>query len=198
MRLSRRRRRSLHDLDVGNAQYSGFDQEAEAREGGRLNEEMRLAIEDVATNIRAEETAYQRALARDQRLRANVEQTLGVNAHLNTEDQNSAARRVMQLEQNDARPAAISLAANPNHRDMYQMTRRIDRRIIRNFRNPQEAIQIVETQLHDRMAAHIRARHPHPRADDWDYTFDIGRDTHNDQEVVTIIARRRIERRRNR
>lgn len=163
MRLHRRRRRSLHDLDVGHAHYPPFaHQEAEALDRGILNRVLRDAI------------------AGEERLR---EEHAQLRHRFREEDHNFA-----DLLRNNGVP--VSMAANPRHRDMYQLANRVPDTAIARFNDPAIAMDAIRNDLRRRLQAHITRNHPVERISSWEYSFDIARDALNGETRVVCTARR--------
>lgn len=160
MRLTRRRRRSLHDLDVGNASYSTFE-DANRTDNAR---ELDAWLEDINANARQTET-------RERRTRFDPSQ-----------------RRIVDALGADP-PFPRRFPRSAVWQDTLQFNRRIPDTTLVRFNDPNEARTIVQSEMRRQMQEHIERQYP-GSVSEWVYAFDIARSALNQETNITLTARR--------
>lgn len=165
MRLNRRRRRSLHDLDVGHASYEDFRANVEEGLDDERNDWVNLLLND---------------RERDERLRRRQAAQLARARPFHT-----APLEAMQDEQLNVRHIV-----QPAYRDTLQVSRRIsDRALYSRAISATEVLQEYQTVMRDSLNRHISRVYP-GSVTEWEYAFDISRSRTNQETNITLTARR--------
>lgn len=205
MRLSRRRRRSLHDLDINYTTATPSRQRLPGT-GETAFDWVTSLLTDRERTERAERRHGHRqareANARDAMESATVPFALAADPQPRTPSApdyiprggSHRPRRRTQSQPDWPDMDGVHHATTPRrivgrHQDILQLNERIRVSTLRRHRDPQEALAIVEARLTQRMQQHIEYQWPGSTRE-WEYAFDIAQDVVNQETNITLTARR--------